>query len=66
MSGTVKEYQKGELKTSRLKLENVEYIMSQLGPYKEMTALECQELTAKNMDDESLSDLIIKMRYEGW
>lgn len=65
MNETVKNTEKRELKTSRLSLEKLDALMAKLGPYQEMTALECQQMTANKVNDISLSDLIIKMRNEG-
>ncbi len=63
---TITDYEKTGVKIARLTPEQIESIMSELGPYTKMTPYETQELSRKKMPGESLSEEIIKMRNEGW
>lgn len=66
---TVKDYKQGDatkIRYTTLTQDDVQSIMSKLGPYKEMTALECQELSLKRMGDRKISDVIREEREAGW
>lgn len=56
---------KREIKFSRLSQEDIDSVISQLGPYDEMTIEECQAMTAKMLGKNGLSSAIIEMRREG-
>ncbi len=66
MKETIKDYQKGELKISRLSPDKVEDIITKLGSCDRMTPYEIQVMLKDKVAGDSLSREIIKMRNEGW
>ncbi len=57
-----KDHKGSGLKFYRLTQEDIDTIMSGLGPYREMTVQEAKECMNKALDGRSLSDLLIEMR----
>ncbi len=47
-----------------LESSEIDQIMSDLGPFKKMTAEECRELMDKQLGEDSLSDAIVEIRRE--
>ena len=57
---------KREIKFSKLKLEDIRFAISQLGPYKKMTVEECQKLSIEKLNGRSVSDIVREERDSGW
>ena len=64
MSGVKEDEIKRDVKFSVLREDDIEYIAAQIGPYKELTVSECQEMTAKLAGGSNASDTLQKLRDE--
>ncbi len=66
MRETTEQETKTQPTTSTLKNDDIEKIMSTIGPYKKMSVEECQALSQQKLKGRKVSDIIMEEREAGW